>query len=250
MKYLTRTFSYMALCFLFSVSASQLHGQVVYTITGVVPVDPFFNASLPPEVLPGESFVAELTIDQSVLDADPDPDRGEYNGSVLSGATIFSGGYISDVDFTGGDVIVLRDSAGGGIIISAPELSDGAFVVFDLGEPFETDALPADPGAELVGTGQGSVTVLSEPTGEIVLFTEQDAGFDVDGPPVALTLTVSVPPAIVLGDVNVDGVTDFFDVSPFITVLSDAAFQEEADCNQDGSVNFFDIPTFIELLGN
>ncbi len=53
-----------------------------------------------------------------------------------------------------------------------------------------------------------------------------------------------------LGDVNLDGVVDFFDISPFILVLSAGALQAEADVNKDGDVNFFDISSFIALLSS
>ena len=51
-----------------------------------------------------------------------------------------------------------------------------------------------------------------------------------------------------LGDVNRDGVTDFLDIGPFISVLSGGPFQLEADTNDDGVVDFFDISSFIAIL--
>ena len=56
--------------------------------------------------------------------------------------------------------------------------------------------------------------------------------------------------AILLGDVNRDGAVDFFDISPFIAVLSSSGFQDEADVNQDGVVNFLDINHFIVALSS
>ena len=56
---------------------------------------------------------------------------------------------------------------------------------------------------------------------------------------------------VLLGDCNLDGVVDFFDISPFIEVLSSDAFDaflDQADCNQDGVVNFFDISPFVAIL--
>ena len=53
--------------------------------------------------------------------------------------------------------------------------------------------------------------------------------------------------AKLLGDVNQDGVVNFLDISPFITVLN-IGFQFEADINQDTIVDFLDIAPFIELL--
>ena len=51
-----------------------------------------------------------------------------------------------------------------------------------------------------------------------------------------------------VGDVNLDGIVNFFDISPFIAVLSNNVFQFEADANGDGIVNFFDIQPFIDIL--
>jgi len=54
--------------------------------------------------------------------------------------------------------------------------------------------------------------------------------------------------AFLLGDVNRDGAVTFFDIFPFIEVLSANGFQAEADIDQDGAVSFFDISPFIDLL--
>ena len=65
-------------------------------------------------------------------------------------------------------------------------------------------------------------------------------------PDSVLTVTLVTPP--VLGDVNMDGVVDFFDIQPFISVLSSRTFQAEADIDGNGVVDFFDIQPFIGLL--
>ena len=53
---------------------------------------------------------------------------------------------------------------------------------------------------------------------------------------------------LVLGDVNQDGVVNFLDITPFISILSGENFLEEADINQDSIVNFLDITPFISIL--
>ena len=53
---------------------------------------------------------------------------------------------------------------------------------------------------------------------------------------------------LLVGDVNRDGVVDFLDISPFISILSTSSHQDEADVNQDGDVSFLDISPFIALL--
>ena len=56
------------------------------------------------------------------------------------------------------------------------------------------------------------------------------------------------PNAVLLGDVDLNGVVDFFDVGPFVTVLVTSSFQFEADMNEDGDVDFDDISLFIAAL--
>ena len=51
-----------------------------------------------------------------------------------------------------------------------------------------------------------------------------------------------------LGDINRDGELNLLDVSPFIHLLVDGEFQEEADVNGDGKANLLDVPFFVELL--
>ena len=63
------------------------------------------------------------------------------------------------------------------------------------------------------------------------------------------TVELESIPGVLLGDVNLDGIVNFFDILPFISVLSADEFQLEADLNQDCEVNFFDIPLFITFLG-
>ena len=54
-----------------------------------------------------------------------------------------------------------------------------------------------------------------------------------------------------LGDVNLDGDINFFDISLFIEALFTGEFQAEADCDENGIVNFFDIASFItKLIGS
>ena len=63
-----------------------------------------------------------------------------------------------------------------------------------------------------------------------------------------LTLSQVVVSGGLLCDVNMDGVVDFFDISPFISALSDPMINLEADCNEDGVDNFLDIAPFINIL--
>jgi len=53
---------------------------------------------------------------------------------------------------------------------------------------------------------------------------------------------------VLLTDVNLEGVVDFLDISPFIEFLSSRAFQAEADIDQDGVVTFSNITPLIAIL--
>ena len=53
---------------------------------------------------------------------------------------------------------------------------------------------------------------------------------------------------VLLGDVNLDGVVDKDDVSPFISILMTGGFQAEADIDRNGIVNRADIQPFVEIL--
>ena len=53
-----------------------------------------------------------------------------------------------------------------------------------------------------------------------------------------------------LGDCNQDGVVNFLDIGPFISILSVNGYLAEADVNEDGSVTFLDIGPFIATLAS
>ncbi|MDB2685608.1 lamin tail domain-containing protein [Mariniblastus sp.] len=52
----------------------------------------------------------------------------------------------------------------------------------------------------------------------------------------------------ILGDANLNGVVDFDDISPFITLLANGLYLSQADTNQDGVLDFDDISSFITIL--
>ena len=58
----------------------------------------------------------------------------------------------------------------------------------------------------------------------------------------------NVSQPVLLGDVNLDGIVNFFDIAPFIAVLVEGRYQVEADINMCGVVDFFQIQPFIDLL--
>ena len=54
--------------------------------------------------------------------------------------------------------------------------------------------------------------------------------------------------AVLLGDVDQDGVVNFLDIASFIAILTNGPYLAEADCNEDGVVDFLDIASFIAIL--
>ncbi len=64
-------------------------------------------------------------------------------------------------------------------------------------------------------------------------------------------------PLYAIGDLNCDGVLDFFDIDPFVLAVTDVpgyltqypdCDYTLADCNGDGVVDFFDIDSFVSLI--
>ena len=45
-----------------------------------------------------------------------------------------------------------------------------------------------------------------------------------------------------------DGDVNLLDVQPFIVLLQNGGFQDEADINQDGVVDLLDVQPFVELI--
>ena len=56
------------------------------------------------------------------------------------------------------------------------------------------------------------------------------------------------PCAPLLGDVNLDGSVNLLDVQPFVTIITNGGFQNEADINIDGVVDLLDVQPFVEII--
>ena len=54
--------------------------------------------------------------------------------------------------------------------------------------------------------------------------------------------------SVLLGDLNLDGVVNLLDISPFVELLSSGEIQLEADINQDGNIDLLDVGPLIEIL--
>ena len=79
-------------------------------------------------------------------------------------------------------------------------------------------------------------------------FSHQNSGGGTSSTFSSFEIAVTSTETVLLGDVNLDGVVDFLDISPFISILSNTGFQAEADIDQSGVVDFLDISPFIGIL--
>ena len=191
-----------------------------------------------------ESYVAEFVIDTTVADTEgDDPLTGFYPGAILSSSITFSGGYVSQFDFSNGLVQVLPEYTTGSdgdsavIVLSGLDVTQSFVAIFTLGETIETDSILADPAVELSGLPMSTVALI-EPGGPIIF--SNDANLD------PMMLTISVPSTT--GDINGDGVVDLLDVAPFVELLTSGEFQAEGDINGDGQIDLLDVQPFVDLL--
>ena len=108
------------------------------------------------------------------------------------------------------------------------------FVVDDINNPTDTFSFPV--GTEFVSAGSDITISLASP--------------DVPDASVRISsIQVSTSEVMTLkGDVDLNGVIDFFDIQPFIDALADGTNQPEADIDCSGTVDFFDIQPFIDAL--
>ena len=128
--------------------------------------------------------------------------------------------------------------SGGTVNFSGTEFAiDGVPIASTPGQPFTVAERDGVLTGTLLDGGQINFDLSATSGGLFINF------FDADS-----TVTVTVASSILLGDVNLDGVVDFLDISPFIVLLSTQAFQLEADINEDGTVDFLDISPFIVIL--
>ena len=95
--------------------------------------------------------------------------------------------------------------------------------------------------------GLNQVVVNGSALDSFELDTTNAGVFDDGEGTVYLTGLVSIP-AVLKGDVDLDGDIGFGDIPAFIAVLQSGVFQAEADCDCSTVVDFGDIPAFIAIL--
>ena len=112
-----------------------------------------------------------------------------------------------------------------------------------------SDAAALDP--SLSSTLDDYVASYSSLVGDsFAYFSQQNSGGGTSSNFSNFEIAVTTSGTVLLGDVNMDGIVNFLDISPFIVILTAGDFQAEADINQDGFVNFLDIAPFIGILAS
>ena len=182
-------------------------------------------------------FAEILELDTGIFvggNADSNDNRLTISGSVM--ATTAEIGAAGNV----GNQLILNSTATNAIeMLSLHEnnslLIEGEFNTFDL--------LDTELGStELFAVLDGNSQLITDLNFDTLLRTSFDA---------TTGYTTFTAAAVTRGDVNLDGVVNFLDISPFITVLTmgeTGEFQAQADLNDDGIVNFLDISPFIIAL--
>ena len=204
---------------------------------------------------PGLSFVVHNS--PSALEASANSNSGAgFNGIEQSLAVVFrllSNGRVmvsiqrdGSVDNSGSD-LGDRTTFDEGLDVTLTY--DGALLnlMIDDGieEPFVQTLIVSPDIAESLGSGDAIIGFGASTNGNFILAsvtrqTISDFQFESSGELVIGDLE--------LGDVNQNGVVDFFDIQPFIDLLAAQEFQAEADIDGNGVVNFFDIAPFIGVL--
>ncbi len=217
-----------------------------------------------------------------------------YNDSACTGYDYPS---TEDLMFPGGLSLAIFPSGDPAVTCTGTPYSDGSYSVLRycwregcIWKNAILQAIPIDPGYPLawsvslavLPSGQPSLSYRSGSEGKLWFVwlegdgwhtTLVDEGGEDFGAYCSLAILPYGEPAIVykdpenelvkyavrlrLGDLNCDGVIDFFDIDGFVLAVTDPAGYDEAypgcerfhaDCNGDGAVDFFDIDTFVALI--
>ena len=190
----------------------------------------------------GTGYVNFFDASTGEITSDSDTPQLSIAGSGDESVLLAGDSLVSDVD-----IVLLSVGSDGATLSNSPEeepevLGPGEIhnhLVFTLDQDvpgaygllFQFESVPADGGPMV--TSDPTWLIFNNGLSEEVFEDQAVAAFST---------------SILLGDVSGDGVIDFLDISPFITVLATGAFQEEADIDGNGVVDFLDISPFIAIL--
>lgn len=132
---------------------------------------------------------------------------------------------------------------GGGLNVSDPFGLAGGSQSFALSEidlgPVDINSVNVSQSGNVI-TVSGSITI-----SEMIELGTSEVPLVVD---MTYFASGTAPDPALLGDVNRDSAVNFLDIAPFIALLSDGGFQDEADIDRNTLVNFLDIGPFITIL--
>ena len=183
----------------------------------------------------------------------PSGDGTPADAAILSvtglGETYTSGGY---------DLIIYSDSDRGGANAN-PRTS--TFTVTPAGGAAITSSIEDNPASVGDSTFDGTFVLSNDVAGDtyenyVVVSGLTAASFDLeitsaDGGRGAISgfqIRVASDLPFILGDASLNGVVDFDDIAPFITLLANGTFLAQADIDGSTVVDFDDIAGFIEIL--
>lgn len=169
----------------------------------------------------------------------------DTNSLTVNLGEVSLGQPITPIDFS---IFNLASPAGSQLtakldLISVASLPQSSFLTFS-GAVFED--LAADGFMELSIEGTPAVLGSGITQFQFLVSDEDIPGAELKT--LQLIVNYDVVDSFLLGDVNMDGVVDFADIAPFIDILINGTYLDEADINQDGEVTFADIPPFIQIL--
>ena len=176
-----------------------------------------------------------------------------FGGGATGSATIDSANFeFFQARFPGGGDIVELTGADGSTLapVNVPNGGGNDPFLFD-GSPLLVD----DGQGNLIPDPNGGVSSNPQTSFSVTAGSPPDLedpvpnGFGVDTIRARFMLTISGD-GVLKGDVDRNGVVDFFDIQPFIDVLSSGESQPEADVHCNGVVDFFDTQPFIDVLAS
>ena len=156
-------------------------------------------------------------------------------------------GFVGNFDF-GSPSIKVFDTASGNVVNTVPVGDSPRRLILD-------DAT----GQLIVATTEGELLTydvngsnLTLTDAELMTSSPSDMAYSSHSRVTAVALPipdgVELVSDVLRGDVNLDGVIDLLDVTPFVAVLTGGSFQIEADINKDGLTDLLDVTPFVELL--
>ena len=175
-------------------------------------------------------------------------------GEEPTGSSSFGAQGGSTLNFFGGTVVTeLFGAKDNGVVFGTINVDGDATLIADSIELAPRGII------NFSSTWTGSLTIsdMSSANWETVLL---DTNAMLDGVPIdAATFasdfhlspdgtSLSMAPARILGDTNLDGDVNFLDITPLVALLQNQQYLFQADIDGNGVVDFFDISPFIQIL--